>query len=503
MIAKKDYDAAKNNYEAAVSGVSMASARIAQAKAAAEAYKRRIAVQKANLVHNTDVLSKTEYHAPFDGVVTNLPVREGETVVMGIQNSPGSTLMTLADISVITAEVKVDETDIVNVKLGQPAEVSIDAIPKKTFKGTVTEIGNNALLRSTGVATSQSTGSTQEAKDFKVVVTLTRCRRILRPGLSTTAKITTATKTSVLSIPIQALTIRQKGDLAPKKKDKSAVQAAEKPEDAKAAKQELQGVFVIRDGRAQFVPVQTGIIGTTDIEVLDGLNSGDEIITGSYKVLRTLKPDAKVKIDNSTPEKKTKKAVTRPADRAPHVRLRGGGLKPRAGGRGRRTGRRGPGRRDGMATQTAEIGEEDESAPPPECIICTRGPVEDLRHGDRQQVHALRGVNITIQRNEYVAIMGPSGSGKSTLMNLIGCLDSPSKGHYWLNSHLVSELDDDELARIRNKEIGFVFQTFNLLARATALHNVELPLIYAGVPSTERAERAQGSPGLGRHGGCA
>jgi putative ABC transport system ATP-binding protein len=108
-----------------------------------------------------------------------------------------------------------------------------------------------------------------------------------------------------------------------------------------------------------------------------------------------------------------------------------------------------------------------------------------------EQVHALRGINLRIQRNEYVAIMGPSGSGKSTLMNLIGCLDSPSKGQYWLNQQLVSELDDDELARIRNKEIGFVFQTFNLLARATSLHNVELPLIYAGVPADERAERAK------------
>jgi len=147
-----------------------------------------------------------------------------------------------------------------------------------------------------------------------------------------------------------------------------------------------------------------------------------------------------------------------------------------------------------MATaEVISIPQPQVSAPPESCMICTSDLWKTYDMGSEQQVHALRGVNLQIRRNEYVAIMGPSGSGKSTLMNLIGCLDSPSQGQYWLNAQLVSDLDDDELARIRNKEIGFVFQTFNLLARATALHNVELPLIYGGVPASERADRAKGA----------
>ena len=147
-------------------------------------------------------------------------MREGETVVVGIQNAPGSTLMTIADTSVITAEVKVDETDIVNVQLGQPAEVTIDAIPKQKFKGMVTEIGRNAVLRSTGVSTAQTTTSGQEAKDFKVVVALQNPPPNLLPGLSATARITTATRSGALAIPIQALTIRQRGELDSDSKDK-------------------------------------------------------------------------------------------------------------------------------------------------------------------------------------------------------------------------------------------------------------------------------------------
>jgi HlyD family secretion protein len=249
-------------------------------------------------------LDKYNVYSPIDGVVTNLPVRVGETVVPGIQNSPASTVMTIADMSIITAEVKVDETDIVNVKLGQTGDITIDAIPNKTFKGQVIEIGNTAILRSTGVAASQSAVSSQEAKDFKVVIALTDPPTDIRPGLSCTAKVTTATRPKVLSVPIQALTVRTKGDLEAKKDDKGgAAPGTVDPAVEKARKEEVQGVFVINGEKAEFRKVETGITGATDIEVLNGLKEGEQIITGSYKVIRTLRNDARVKVDNKAPVK--------------------------------------------------------------------------------------------------------------------------------------------------------------------------------------------------------
>lgn len=307
LVSKADYDVKKGAYDVAQAQHAQDIARIAQNKAQLDSAEGRINQARASLTRVDDILSKTTYDAPFNGTVTNLPVHEGETVVMGIQNSPGSTLMTVADMSVITAEVQVDETDIVNVALGQDSEVTIDAIPNQTFKGKVTEIGDNAIIRSTGVSTSQSTGGTQEAKDFKVVVTLTDPPKNLRPGLSATAKITTGTAHDALAIPIQALTVRDKDELdaTPGKPKKTQVADKTAPA-APAAKKEnndVQGVFVIHNNKAEFRKVETGLTGTTEIQVKSGLQDGDVIITGSYKVLKTIRNGAGVKIDNSMANK--------------------------------------------------------------------------------------------------------------------------------------------------------------------------------------------------------
>ncbi len=305
LISKSDFDSRRNAWAAADAGLAQAQARLNQAKAQKDSADKHIAQNRATLTRFADVLQKATYTAPYDGIITNLPVREGETVVMGIQNAPGSTLMTLADMSVITAEVKVDETDIVNVHLGQSADVTIDAIPKKVFHGKVTEIGDNAIVRSTGVATSQQASTTEEAKDFKVVVTMTDPPQDLRPGLSTTAKITTAARSHVISIPIQAISVRTKTQIEAEKATPGSVHAAA-PQNETASKDkdlDVQGVFVIRNKKAEFVPVTTGIAGTSDIEVTSGLKEGDEIITGSYKTLRTIRSGTGVKIDNSAPKK--------------------------------------------------------------------------------------------------------------------------------------------------------------------------------------------------------
>jgi HlyD family secretion protein len=309
LIPRQDFDQRKTTYDAAVAAVDSSRAHMQSLKAMLQQMGSQLDQSRAVLVRTKDVLQKTTYVSPINGIVSYLPVRLGEYVVPGIQNANGSFLMTLSDMSVVTSEVKVDETDIVNIKVGQEADVTIDAVPGKTFKGKVTEIGSQAVLRSSGLATTQTTTSNQEAKDFKVVVTLQSPPENLRPGLSTTAKIKTAERKNAIAIPIQALAVRSRKDLdaAAKaaKKDGNVTLAAPPPPapGSDPKKDEIQGVFVVNGNKAAFRPIETGISGITDIEITKGLQEGDEIVVGSYKALRTLKPDSTVKIDNSAPKK--------------------------------------------------------------------------------------------------------------------------------------------------------------------------------------------------------
>jgi HlyD family secretion protein len=296
LIAKDAYEKSKADYDIAQASLNSAKARLAQAEAqSAQALKQRdstvthIAQQRAGLTRARDQFSKTTIRSPLDGIITYLPVNEGEIAIVGVQNQAGTVLMTIADMSVITAEVKVDETDIVNVKLGQEARIKVDALGEKILMGHVSEVGNSALTRSSGT-TSTTSGTSQEAKDFKVVVTLDDPPQELRPGLSTTATIVTATRQHVLTVPIQALTIREF----------DADSEAIKNDPTKSKKKiEKEGVFTLKNGVALFRQVKTGVTGTTDIEVLDGVAENDDIVSGPYQVLRTLKDNTRIKIEKA------------------------------------------------------------------------------------------------------------------------------------------------------------------------------------------------------------
>jgi len=307
LIARQEYDASKAVYDGAVAAFNAVQAQVAQTRAAREQTRSTLDQARAQLTHTRDVLRKTTYTAPIDGIVSYIDVRVGENVVPGIQNAQGSFLMTISDMSVVTAEVKVDETDITNLRTGQSAEITIDAVPGKTFTGRVTEVGELAILRTSGqAAMTETTANTQEARDFKVVVTLDNPPPSLRPGLSTTAKIQTAHKANVLTVPIQALAVRSQRALQEAQQNDSGnvtLAASNSEATVGSAKADIQGVFVVRNNRVVFVPVQTGITGVTDIEVTSGLQEGDQIVTGSYKALRTLRPGGKINVDNSPPKR--------------------------------------------------------------------------------------------------------------------------------------------------------------------------------------------------------
>lgn len=308
LIARQEFDSRKAAYDVALASVKEAEAAfsraVAQQKQAAatlSASQRRIAAAKAEVTRIQDLVQRTYAISPLAGMVTNLPVKIGEIVVPGIQNSAASLIMTIADMSVITAEVKVDETDIINVQLDQPADITIEAFPDTVFKGRVIEIGNTAILRTSGLASSQSQISSDEAKDFKVVVAMDEPPPTMRPGLSCTVKIVTARKENVLALPLQALTIRTKGDL--EKRDAKQTNAAPAdPAQALELKKELQGVFLVDQGKAKFAEVSTGTTGSTEIEVLSGLKENDEVIIGPYRSLRTMRNDTRIEVDNRKPE---------------------------------------------------------------------------------------------------------------------------------------------------------------------------------------------------------
>jgi HlyD family secretion protein len=306
--AKSQAEVARKQLEQMETQIKISENNLSQMKNSFTAAQVRLRSQEANLTQATDQLKKTTMYSALNGVVTQLVVHAGERAVPGTLNSPQATLMTISDLSVIQTELKVDETDIVSLAIGNPAKIKVDALPDLVLDGEVTEIGNSPITT--------SSASTQEAKDFKVIVTVKNPPDKIRPGMSCTADIITDTRTNVLAIPIQALTIREvevdkdgkyiQPDLA---KKKSGTVAQADTSKNKINKKELEGVFVItKDNVARFRPVKTGITGESEIEVRSDLQEGEVIVSGSFQTLRTLKDGAVVKVENTATKAETTKS---------------------------------------------------------------------------------------------------------------------------------------------------------------------------------------------------
>ena len=273
--------------------------------------EQQIRQEAATLDTSRYNLSQVTLSAPFDGIVTRRNIEEGENVVVGTMNNAGTQLLTIADMSVIEAEVEVDETEIPSVKVGQIAKVTIDALRDRTFTGKVTEIGNSPIQ----LAGTAQAG--QQATNFKVTVTIDGTIDEARPGFTCSAQITTATRDNVVAVPIQAMAVRElvydsagkvvrapreEGRRRPRSVEPTAA-AAELP--AGQTRKETEGVFVLRDGRAEFVPVKVGIAGDRYFEVLEGLKAGDQVITGPFNNVRNLRDGDLVKVDTKAPERNT------------------------------------------------------------------------------------------------------------------------------------------------------------------------------------------------------
>ena len=268
-----------------------------------ETRQQQIRQEQAQLATTQYNLNQVILTSPMDGLVTRRNIEQGETAVMGTMNNAGTVLLTIADMSMLEAEVEVDETDIPNVAVGQPAKVTIDAIPDRSFRGHVTEIGNSPIQ-----ATGQNAGNTQQrqATNFKVVVTVDEPVPDVRPGFTCTAEITTATRKNALSVPIQSLTVREmlyddKGTLVheppPQKRRgvEPTVSASTEPPPGHTRK-EAEGVFILTEGRAVFTPIKTGIAGEKYFEVMSGVKAGDQVITGPFASVRELADGEEVKL---------------------------------------------------------------------------------------------------------------------------------------------------------------------------------------------------------------
>jgi HlyD family secretion protein len=290
-------------YERAQNDVKMRQTDLLISQQAVRTQEQRIRQDEANLASASYDLNKVRMVSPIDGIVTRRNIEEGETAVVGTMNNAGTVLLVIADLSVIETEIEVDETDIPDIKIGQTARVTIDAIPDRTFPGRVTEVGNSPI---------QTTGAAQtgRATNFMVVVTIDGEVPDVRPGFTCTAEITTGTRKAALGVPIQAMTVRElivdaEGNIvpAPPPPPGSANRPviAVQPLAPGQTRKEFEGVFVVRAGKATFVPVKTGIAGEKHFEVLDGLEEGDEVITGPFASVRNLKEGEAVTVSTGTP----------------------------------------------------------------------------------------------------------------------------------------------------------------------------------------------------------
>ena len=302
LTSRETFERAQNEAALAAAEVKVRQQEIQSRKQDVQTREQQIKQEQAGLAETQYNLTQIIISAPMDGIVTRRNIEEGETAVVGTMNNAGSQLLQIADMSVLEAEVEVDETDIPNVQLGQTAQVAIDAVPDRTFKGRVTEIGNSPIQAA------QNTGQRQ-ATTFKVVITLDEEVPDVRPGFTCTAEITTATRKSVTSVPIQALTVREmlfdpSGKMVPEEPQRgrrrtgvsTPVSASNEPPPGHERK-ETEGVFLFRDGRAVFTPVKTGVAGEQYFEVLDGLKAGDQVITGPFASVRELDNGQDVKIE--------------------------------------------------------------------------------------------------------------------------------------------------------------------------------------------------------------